>query len=307
MRTVGGLALLWGLGLAWVVGAQPAGDDPLADWLASRGMDQLHAQCAFGPRNPGSSGHARCLDFLRSQLEASGGRVTLQSFRHVAPGLREAVQLTNLLARFGPPRSGGLLLGAHWDTRPWADYDPDPSRRDEPILGANDGGSGTGLLLALGEAFARRPPPIPVLLVLFDGEDLGREGHAEEYCAGSRYFANHLPGPFPEAALVVDMVASESMVLTVEEFGRQRFPEMAQLVDRLASELGLLQYQPGYGPALIDDHVPLIEAGLPTLLLVDFRDPRWHTHGDRPEACAETSLAQTARIVEQLIYGGYFH
>lgn len=287
-------------------GYAAAGAGVAESFPAARAFAHLEAQCAFGPRNPGSPGHARCREYIRGILDRSGGRVTLQSFRHQAPGLPEAVELTNIVARFGPRRSGGLLLGAHWDTRPWGDLDPDPRRRDEPILGANDGASGTALLLALAEVFAESPPSMPVMLVFFDGEDLGRAGHPEEFAAGSRYFAAHFPAPFPEAGLVVDMVASRSMRLSLEARSRALFPELARLVDRLAAQLGVDRYDPDWGPAVIDDHIPLLRAGLPTLCLIDFRDPYWHTHRDRPEACSPVNLGMTGRLVGALIDGGYF-
>ena len=268
--------------------------------------EHLIIQCEMGPRNPGSEGHRRCGAYIRQVLEAAGGRVSLQRFLHKAPGLPKAVELTNFLARFGPLRDGGLLLGAHWDTRPWADQDPDPRVRQDPILGANDGASGVALLLALAETFRERPPEIPILMVFFDGEDLGRANHPEEWCAGSRYYAAHLPGPFPSAGLIFDMVASESMVLTVEEQSRQLFPEMAKLIDQLAAELGLVQFHTGSGPMVLDDHIPLIEAGLPTLDIIDFRDPVWHTQQDLPRHCSRASLEAAGRLAERLVRGGFF-
>jgi glutaminyl-peptide cyclotransferase len=268
---------------------------------------QLETLCRFGPRVPGSPAHRACGEHIARLLEAAGGRVTRQSFLHTAPGLPEPVQLTNIVARFGPQREGGLLLGSHWDSRPWADQDPDLAAHARPILGANDGGSSTAVLLALADRLSERPPGIPVILAFFDGEDLGREGMPEEYLAGSRYFAQHMASPFPEAAYVLDMVGSESMMLTVEEQSRELFPDMAGLVDRLAAESGASAYLPGSGPSVLDDHVPLIEAGLATLLLIDFRDPVWHTLEDTPAHCSPASLEQAARLVERLVFGGYYH
>ncbi|MBM3319003.1 MAG: M28 family peptidase [Candidatus Eisenbacteria bacterium] len=271
----------------------------------ARAWEHLLAQCALGPRNPGSPGHRAGREYIAGVLRGAGGRVQEQSFRHTAPGIGHPVVLTNIVARFGPARAGGWLLGAHWDTRPWADLDPDHARRGEPILGANDGASGTAVLLALAESFAAEPPPVPVMLVFFDGEDLGRADRHEEFLAGSRYFAQHLPTPLPELGIVLDMVGSESMVLTLEQTVRQSFPDLAALVDGVACDLGLRSYLPGEGPAVYDDHVPLNEAGLRTLLLVDFRDPTWHTHADRPEHCSAASLGEAGRLVEQLVRGGY--
>jgi glutaminyl-peptide cyclotransferase len=273
---------------------------------AERAMEHLRAQCAFGPRNPGSAGHAACCAYIVRVLRDSGGRVHEQVFEHTTPALPAPVRLTNIIARFGPSRSGGLLLGAHWDTRPWADLDPDSTRRDEPILGANDGASGTAVLLALAETFRERPPAIPVMLVFFDGEDLGRPTESQEYLAGSKYFAGHLLAPFPEAGLVLDMVGSESLMLTQEENAREADPDLAGLLDDIALDLGLDGYQSGTGPAVYDDHIPLIEAGLPTLLLIDFRDTQWHTHGDTPAHCRAASLGVAGRLTEALLSGSFF-
>lgn len=298
--------------LLWIALALPAGDWPAAAasdapavFSGERAWNHLEALCALGPRVPGSAGHRAGRAYIGATLRAAGGRVQEQSFRHKAPGLPEAVELTNLIARFGPSGPGGLLLGTHWDSRPWADRDPDPSRRDEPILGANDGGSGTAVLLALAEGFSREAPQIPVTLVFFDGEDLGRAEQPEEFLAGSRYFAAHLPSPMPVMGLVIDMVGSESMVLTLEEYARQLFPDLARLIDELAAEVGVPGYQPESGPGVYDDHLPLIEAGLPTLLLVDFRDPHWHAHADRLEHCSPASLEATGRLLARLAMGDY--
>jgi len=291
------------LGILALLGAAVAS---AAAFPAERAFEHLRAQCDLGPRNPGSEGHRRCADYIRSTLEAAGGRVTLQTFSHVLPENGQNLELVNILARFGPRRSGGILLGAHWDTRPWADQDPDPAAHRRPILGANDGASGTGVLLALAESFADDPPSVPVLLVFFDGEDLGRPGKHEEWCIGSRYFANHFPAPIPDVGMVIDMVASKSMILTVELKSREFFPDQAALVEQLAAEEGLLHFQPGAGPSVMDDHVPLIEAGLPTLLLIDFRDPVWHTLQDIPAHCRTSSLAEAGRLVERWVRGGYF-
>ena len=284
--------------------APVAGDGPRL-FSAEQAFEHLLAQCGFGPRNPGSPGHAACRDYIREVLEACGGEVRQQEFVHRAPGLPEPVQLTNIEASFGPHAPGGLLLGAHWDTRPWAERDPDPARRDEPILGANDGASGTALLLALAETFREAPPERPVTLVFFDGEDLGRSGYPEEFAAGARYYAAHMSADLPDFVLVVDMVASESMVLTVEETCRQYFPRIARLIDELAAEVGVPGYSPGMGPFVVDDHAPFLQMGLPTILLIDFRDPVWHTHEDTPVNCSPESLGAVGRLVEELIRGGH--
>ena len=98
----------------------------------------LEKQCSFGPRNPGSDGHARCLAFLYDELGKYADSVVKQPFFHTISQTNESYHMTNIVASFGK-QSHRMLLCAHWDTRPWADSDPDPRNHDSPILGANDG------------------------------------------------------------------------------------------------------------------------------------------------------------------------
>lgn len=294
-----GLAALLPALVAAVAGATPPPSFP-----AERAWAHLEAQCACGPRVPGTPAHRAGLEYIRGTLERAGARVTLQAFRDSVPGLGRRVDLTNVIARLGPERAGGLLLGAHWDSRPWADLDPDSLRRTSPILGANDGASGTAVLLALAEMWRAAPPPIPITLVFFDGEDMGRKDELEEYLTGSRHFAAQLTSPLPELCIVLDMVGSATMSLSIEAAAREYFPDYASLVDGLALDLGLGAYRSDWGPTVYDDHLPLMEAGLPALLLIDFRDPYWHTHGDTPAHCSATSLGETGRLVTALVHGG---
>ena len=126
----GTLAIPWGAAaaVAWGLLLLIATAGPSWPISPEEAFAHLTRQCAMGPRNPGSPGHERCAAYIQEVLEACGGRVTLQRFDHKAPGLPETVELTNITGRFGPRRAGGLLLGTHWDTRPWADQDPDSTR-----------------------------------------------------------------------------------------------------------------------------------------------------------------------------------
>ncbi len=296
-----------------------------------RAFEHLVAQCEMGPRNPGSPGHKKCLAYIQQVLRDSGGRVQLQTWSHSFPvsfRLPEPVsvtgsinenpetdaetiwkehEITNIIGRFGPDRSGGLLFGAHWDTRPWADHDPDSTLWLTPIIGANDGASGVALLLALAEEFQRKPPPIPVTLVFFDGEDSGRTNRVDEWSIGAQFFAASLSTSlYPEMALIVDMVASNTMVLSLESQCRELFAHEAQLIDQIAFDIGLHGYATTPTPPLTDDHIPLIQAGIRTLLLIDFRDPYWHTQNDIPANCSPANLGSVGELVSRLVYDGYF-
>src|SRR5262249_2416920 len=163
---------------------------------------RLRAQCDFGPRVPGTPGHARCLEYLVNALKETTSDVQRQDFTFDDHG--KPLPMTNVIARFAGGSGPSTLLSAHWDTRPTADQESDPERRKQPIPGADDGASGVAVLLELARSFQRRPPPGPVWIVLFDGEDLG-PGDDRMYL-GAKYFAAPLPANTPQGGVLSDIV-----------------------------------------------------------------------------------------------------
>lgn len=182
-----------------------------------RAFQYLQDQCALGPRNPGSNGHTAALDYFTRELQGFADTVFQQPFTAEDPATGNSYALNNIVARFQSSLDTGthILLGAHWDTRPRADMDRDPARRDDPILGANDGASGAAVLLELARLFFQNPPPVSVTLVFFDGEDMGLNGKPESWALGSQYFARNLPIPKPEAAIVIDMIGDADLSLPI--------------------------------------------------------------------------------------------
>ncbi|MDX1674850.1 MAG: M28 family peptidase, partial [Longimicrobiales bacterium] len=153
----------------------------------------LARQVAFGPRVPGTEGHAAQLEWMTSYLEARADTLILQPFRHTGPE-GEVLDMTNLFARFRPGERDRVLLLAHWDTRPTADHETDPELQDRPIPGANDGASGTAVLLQLADVLSRHSPPIGVDILLTDGEDYAPD---HMYLGAKHFAANHPPGYSP--------------------------------------------------------------------------------------------------------------
>ncbi|MBD3162671.1 MAG: M28 family peptidase [Candidatus Eisenbacteria bacterium] len=291
--------------LRWVLPllAFPAWAGDLPDFDTPRAWEHLIAQCRFGPRVPGSEGHRRCAAYLEETLRATGGDVVLQPFRTRPEGFPEEVEMTNVLARFGP--SGPpILLGAHWDTRRWADEDPDSTRRDEPILGANDGASGVAVLLALAERFATAPPPVAVEIALFDGEDQGSHGSPESWCLGSREHVRRRVGTAPRIAIIVDIVGGEDLRICREEYSETYAPWLNDLIFARAQALGLQAFEDRVCYSVYDDHVPFLERGVPAVDLVDMHFPQWHTHEDVPGSCSPESLGQIGTLLVDLVYGG---
>jgi len=238
---------------------------------------------------------------LRRRLTAVSDRVEDQHVPGRHPDTGEPVRLTNLVARIRPERRARVLLGTHWDTRPWAELDPNPARRGQPIPGANDGTSGVAVLLEIGRQLRSQPlQRLGVDLVLFDGEELGRT-EPRLYCQGSRGFASRLEqlyGPTrPEAALVLDMVGDTDLRLVPEALSLQRAPQLVGLVWSTAAALGERTFAQGDPPWILDDHSPLLQAGVPAILLIDRSYPPFHTHADTPDRCSAASLASVGRVV----------
>jgi len=273
---------------------------------ADRAFKYLQKQCDFGPRPPGSTAHKQTLDYLLSELRKFAREVVVQNFTaQVSDG---ALDLTNVIATFRSAEAVSesthtkkVLLAAHWDTRPFADRDPDLQKRHLPILGANDGASGVAILLELSRAFHSKPPDVQVILVLFDGEDYGKT--ADEMLLGSRYFARNMDGRWrPEYGVLIDMVGDKDLDIYIEPNSASAAPDIVKKVWELADELRLDGIYKELGPAVLDDHIPLIEAGVKCIDIIDFNYPYWHSVEDTPDKCSPKSLETVGRLLLELIY-----
>jgi Zn-dependent M28 family amino/carboxypeptidase len=210
--------------------------------------------------------------------------------------------LTNMMARFGPESDRRLVLCAHWDTRPWCDQDPDSSWHDDPVPGANDPGSGVAVLLELAELFAKRPPPATVELVFFDGEDQGRATVSEEFCLGSKYWAEAQPKGSVLGAFLFDMVGDRDLEISPERNSMQHAANLVSLVLEAARNTGARSFRDTPRYQLVDDHVRLLNVGIPAVDIIDFDYPSWHTHEDTPDKTSPESLAEVGRVAAWLAY-----
>ncbi len=262
----------------------------------------LEAQCSFGPRNPGSYGHGRCLDYLLEQLTASADTVFKQVFTHIEYATSTDVEYTNLIARFQQKKKRRLIFCAHWDTRPFADEDPDSSNWDRPILGANDGASGVAVLLEIAKILGDSKPRYGIDIVLFDGEDGGRKGHTEEYLLGSKYFVQNMPVPEPEFVILLDMIGDRDLQIYKEVFSNRYAPEVVDLIWEKAAELRLPGFFRLTKHMMIDDHIPFLERGIPAVDIIDMDYPHWHTLEDTPDKCSPQSLKVVGELLLALLY-----
>lgn len=267
---------------------------------AQRAFALLEKQCEFGPRPPGSAAHRETQNYLFTELQKYANSVALQP--HTYKAKTETLHLNNILAEFGPAGGETILLAAHWDTRPIADHDPKPENQDKPILGANDGASGVAVLLEIARVLKEQPPPRRVVIVLFDGEDYGRS--VDDMFIGSRFFAQNLGKWKPDYGILLDMVGDKDLTLPIEQYSWRANREFTEAIWNRASVLGLAPFQQRLGRAIMDDHVPLINVGIPMVDIIDFDYPYWHTIEDTVDKCSPKSLEVVATLVISIVYDG---
>ncbi len=253
--------------------------------------DQAYAhvleQCALGPRPTGSPAIRAAGDAIIAHLGGWDWAVETQEFTYRDTPVR------NIIGRAG--EGPVVIVGAHYDTRRSADQE-DPS---QPVLGANDGASGTAVLMELARALERDRLRYQVWLVFFDAEDNGGlDGW--EWCAGSSYMAAHLTIQ-PEAMVLVDMVGDADQQFYFE---RNSDPALQQELWGIAATLGYTAtFIPEYRWAVYDDHIPFARLGIPAVDIIDFDYPYWHTTRDTPDKVSPTSLERVGRVLEVWLEG----
>jgi Zn-dependent M28 family amino/carboxypeptidase len=272
---------------------------------ADRAFQDLERQVAFGPRIPGSPGHAQQLEWLETELRALADTVFLDPFEHVTMEGHE-LELTNVIARFGPADGSRLLLLTHWDTRPKADQSLDDDERDQPVPGANDGASGTAILLELARMFNNQPPARGVELLFTDGEDYGPS--TADMFLGARHYVAGIGSENPPAyGILLDMVGDADPSFPVEAYSMEGAGQVVQRVWGIAADLGYRRFFPmDQTSRVVDDHIEFIDAGIPVADIIDFEygpsHSFWHTPRDVPENTSAQTLAMVGDVVAEVVY-----
>ncbi|MBN1165153.1 MAG: M28 family peptidase [Candidatus Krumholzibacteriota bacterium] len=279
-------------------GCGPSGP-PVFDGEAA--FDFLEEQCRIGLRYPGSREHRLLQRYLADKLKDFRANVSLQPFEGVL-STGDTLHLINIISNYNREAKKRILLGAHYDTRPVADRDPDPANRLKPIPGANDGASGVAVLLEIARLLGEHKPPVGVDIILFDGEDYGEADKAEDFCLGSSYFARHLKGYWPASVIIVDMVGKKDLVLKKEAYSDAYSSDLLEEIFSVAHRMGISEFRDEVGPSIIDDHLPFIRAGIPSVDLIDFDYRYWHTIQDTPDKCSPRSLEAVGRVLLEYIW-----
>jgi glutaminyl-peptide cyclotransferase len=288
LSIIGALLLALGAWYGWALVLQR--QHVTSGFDGARAYEDVKTQVAFGPRVPGSVAHTQTVEWIKRQLESAGWQVDIQQTQIMG----HTIQDIRAYRTEAPPQ---LILGAHYDSRIRADQDPDPSKQNQGVPGANDGASGVAVLLEL----ARTLPPdsTPAWLVFFDAEDNG-EIPGWDWILGSRAFVAGMKAR-PKAMVLVDMVGDEDLAIPMEG---NSDPALRASIWNTAAKLGYGRiFLPHIKYTVEDDHLPFIHAGIPSVDIIDLDYPYWHTTSDTPEHVAASSLQAVGDVLWQWIVG----
>lgn len=278
-----------------------------AGFDASKAMDYLKEICKLGPRLSASASMKKQQDLLKKHFEACGAKVAFQRFTAKQPSRKEPTSLANLMVSWNPERDHRVLICTHYDTRPIADQERDRSRWRAGFLGANDGASGVGLLMELGNVMKDLHLNVGVDFVFFDGEEYifdPRPG-ADKYFLGSDYFAReyvrHPPRVRYGAGVLLDMVGGKGAYFPVELNSWRSAPRLVQDIWGVAAAQKCTDFDSrSFGEfAVEDDHLALNRARIPTVDIIDYNyfKTHWHRLSDVPENCSTETLGQVSRVL----------
>lgn len=285
---------------------------PIPAFQRDSAYSYIEKQVAFGPRVLGSEAHNACADWMAKKLESYGAKVIRQDFKaNVYTGA--SYDATNIIGQFNPERKKRILLAAHWDSRHIADSPLSQERVEEPILGADDGGSGVGVLLEIARQLQANPIEMGVDIVLFDAEDYGEEQNANTWGLGSQYWSRnlHQKGYNPKYGILLDMVGSKDARFGREQYSVRFAPEVVDKLWTLAQGMGYTNYFVNANVGgITDDHyfvntiarIPMIDIiNRPVGSQTGFGE-YWHTHEDNMDVIDKRTLRAVGQVVLAVVY-----
>jgi Zn-dependent M28 family amino/carboxypeptidase len=266
-----------------------------------RSYGRLQELCNFGPRNHNSEGKTKAERWIEQNLREAGAEVSVHEFQFTPKGATQSESFRNIVGKINAHLPDRVLVATHYDTRSTADKDKDESRRNQPIIGANDGGSGVAVLLEMARLWKEQPPPIGVDLIFFDGEDFGRGAELDEYFLGSKAYVRDFPNYRPRWGIVLDMVGDASLDIRKETDSVARAPAVVHQVWNAAPRVGSSGILNERGGRIYDDHTAFLEKGIPVALMIDFNYRWFHTTADLIDKCSAESLGQVGRAVMEAV------
>ena len=288
-------------------------------FMADSAMAYCQAQCDFGPRTMNSKAHDLCEEWIVNKFKGFGLEVETQK-ADLTGWDGTKLHSTNIIAHFNPQAERRILICAHWDSRPWADNDPDSANWHKPVLAANDGASGVGVMLEVARLLQNDTTlAIGVDLVCFDAEDYGTPQWAEKnedsentWALGAQYWAKNLPENYkPQFGILLDMVGGQGAKIYQEQNSLRYAASIVDKVWSAARHAGFSSvFANEVGGGVTDDHIPVNEAGIPTVDIIPFYPdcrqssfgPTWHTINDDMEHLDINTLKAVGQTLIQVIY-----
>ncbi len=288
------------------------------DFSADSAYKYIQQQVDFGPRVPNTKAHDDCANFLSAELKRHGAQVVEQKADLTAFD-GTVLKSTNIIGSFNPEKEIRVLFLSHWDSRPWADHDPDPKNHKKPVMAANDGASGVGVLLEMARQIGKNNPTVGVDMLFVDSEDYGApenfrgENTEDSWCLGTQYWAKHphVAGYTARYGILLDMVGAPQA-----KFYREQASEYyaAWVVDKVwsqAQNLGLGNYFINQkGGAITDDHIYVNQiSGIPCVDIIHY-DPNsnsgfgayWHTINDTMDNVDKNTLKAVGTTLMHVVY-----
>ncbi|MCF8230874.1 MAG: M28 family peptidase [Bacteroidales bacterium] len=275
-------------------------------------------QTDFGPRVPNTKAHDKCADYLTQKMKGYADTVIVQKSK-VRAYNNDILNIKNIISVFNPEKTKRILLGAHWDSRPYADHDPDKSVRWEPIQGANDGASGVGALMEIARVLSKNNPDVGVDIIFFDAEDYGppesdQSNKQDTWGLGSQYWARnpHNFGYNAHYGILLDMVGAANAQFPKERFSTYYAPDVVDKVWSIADKAGYGKYFPDEeGGPINDDHYYINEIiGIPMINIIHLKTgsesgtffKHWHTKEDTIDKISPQTLNVVGTVVLNVIY-----
>ena len=297
---------------------QQAKSEPKAIVVPAFSADSAYlytkSQVDFGARVPNTKAHDDCALYLSAQLKSFGAQVIKQK-ANLTGFDGNVLKSVNIIGSFNPKAQTRVLLFSHWDSRPWADNDPDPNKHNQPVMAANDGASGVGVLLEMARLLGKNAPTIGVDIIFLDAEDYGAPGgeFEDSWCLGTQYWAKnpHVPGYTARFGILLDMVGAPGATFFREQSSENYAQSVVDKVWSQATSLGFSQYfRDEKGGAVTDDHIYVNKIiGIPSIDIIHY-DPNsrtgfgtyWHTTHDTMDNVDKNTLNAVGTTLMHVVY-----
>jgi len=290
----------------------------IPDFSSDSAYQYTQKQVDFGARVPNTPAHEACAAYLSAELKRHGA-VVIEQKADLTAFDGTVLRSTNIIGSFNSAAQSRVLLFSHWDSRPWADHDPDPAKRKQPVMAANDGASGVAVLLEMARLIGKNEPFVGVDIIFFDSEDYGApesfksQNSEDSWCLGTQYWAKnpHVKGYTARFGILLDMVGGKQATFFKEQASEYYAANVVNNVWSQAKSLGFSQnFVDQKGGAITDDHIYVNQLlGIPSIDIIQY-DPNstsgfgfyWHTTQDVMANVDKSTLKAVGTTLMHVVY-----